>query len=773
MQETPNTVEKPEDFGKDPSSKVRYWCTEIEHARKRFKGWEERAEKVLERYRGEKKAAHVRFNILWSNTETLKPAVYNKPPVPIAKRRYGDKDPVARQAAEIVERTLLYMVDAHDFDGVMRRVVEDYVLPGRGIARVAYKPTFGMVPHPVEPNISMDEMGMPAVSYPEGTQFDDQGNAYQEVEQVVDEEARSQHWAYSRFLHGEGESWDDVPWIAFESLYDRQMLVDEFGKIGYKIKLDVECEREKFSSSDQETVIKKTKIVEIWDKRTRKRIFICMSYKERPLKEDDDPLGLDNFFPCPRPIYGVVTNNTLEPIPEYCLYQDLAEELETVTERISKLTENCKAAGIYDAVAGHIKRIMQESEDGELVPVEGFNPSMPLEQQVMWFPIEQIAKVLAILSKQREAIKQVIYDVTGIADIVRGASNPNETATAQRIKGQFATLRLDHRQAEVARFARDLLRLMAEIISEHFSAETLQMITGLEVSPEVMQLIKTDIPRNFHIDIETDSTIAADEEAEKQQIVELVKAVSEFTQVAPAMANTLGVEFVKELLLTVFRRFRMGRSLEDVLEQSMAQVQQAQQQQPPSEAEIQAQTEQQKLQFEQQKHQQEMEFKMQVEEASMQTEQQKQQDSIAIEQSKQQMQLEIERSKQELMLEMEREKQQLMAELEAQKAEDAIALEKYKFDREIELKRELGVIDAAINAHNNEMMAAQAASQADKEGQEPAEEKPTVDMREISTLIKTALESIYKQQNVSKKVSIIRDAEGNLQGGEITAMGGN
>ena len=49
-----------------------------------FKKWEARAEKIVKRYRDDNRSQHTnetaKFNILWSNVQTLVPAVYAKLP---------------------------------------------------------------------------------------------------------------------------------------------------------------------------------------------------------------------------------------------------------------------------------------------------------------------------------------------------------------------------------------------------------------------------------------------------------------------------------------------------------------------------------------------------------------------------------------------------------------------------------------------------------------------------------------------------------------------
>ena len=81
---------------------------------------------------------------------------------------------------------------------------------------------------------------------------------------------------------------------------------------------------------------------EIWDAVSKKRIFVAKGLAD-VLEEKYDPFKLDKFFPCPRPAYATLANEDLFPIPDYLQYIDLAEELDTISWRIRKLTEALSA----------------------------------------------------------------------------------------------------------------------------------------------------------------------------------------------------------------------------------------------------------------------------------------------------------------------------------------------------------------------------------------------------------------------------------------------
>jgi hypothetical protein len=74
-------------------------------------------------------------------------------------------------------------------------------------------------------------------------------------------------------------------------------------------------------------------IYECWDKETGKVTWLLKSMGEI-LDEQHDPLELEGFFPCPKPLYSNITTENLEPIPDFTMYQDQAKELDTLADRI-------------------------------------------------------------------------------------------------------------------------------------------------------------------------------------------------------------------------------------------------------------------------------------------------------------------------------------------------------------------------------------------------------------------------------------------------------
>lgn len=584
---------------------VRHWLKRIERAGVREEKWRDRAKKVVKRYRDERETreGNGKFNVLWSNTETLKPTLYSARPNPDIRRRWRQPDPVSSAVALSLERGVEFFMDTQPFDGVMARVVEDYLLPGRAIARVRYRPVFTTPPPVRVPLMRAGDVAIDQNGQEMDVAFEENGVPFGEIQEEDElnyEEVEVEYvpWASARL--GPGKTWQDIDWIAFRHEMDRDENIENFGaRIGKKIALNYTKEGEPESDGEDG---KCAEVWEVWDKVNREVLFVSEGYSDAPLELKEDPLNLKDFFPVPEPLYSVRTNESMIPVPEYTLYQDQAEELDEITARINNLVDAMRVRGVYDAAMQELEQLLM-GDDNKLIPVENWRALTEkggMDGVISWMPIEQMAKTLAQLYVQRDQLLTTIYQITGISDIQRGATDPRETRGAQQLKAQFSSLRLRPRQDAVQAFVRDLVRIMAELIAENFSAQTLSQMTGVQVSPIMMQLMQNDGLRDFAIDIETDSTVATEIGIEREQATEFMRALAESVQVFAPMvqAGIMPMEAAKSIVMFSARKFKVSRELEEALESIGSGQQQQQQPDPEAMAKaVEAQTKQAKLEL--------------------------------------------------------------------------------------------------------------------------------------------------------------------------------
>ena len=567
-----------------------YWLSEIASARKREKDFRKDGERILEIYDGSK-AKTTPFNILFSNTETLLPSLYSAIPRPAVSRRFKDEDQLGKASAQAANRCLSFLLDTNvegyeTYDEAMRAATLDALLPGRGFTAIKYDAELG--------------------------ELSGEPTPYKKSELVCCDTT-----SWNRIFFGYAKKWSKVPWIAYEEHIDREEAERLFGeemagKLVYTEAEDKDDEekREPEDQGERRTCC----IYQIWDKEKRKVRYIAEQYKDGYLKEEDDPLQLTGFFNCPRPMQFIEKSSDLLPVALYIVYEQQAKELNRIQQRINRIVEAVKARGVYDGELGEdLSRIM-DADDNMLIPADK-SSSLAAEkglQNAIWFmPLEQLVVTLQQLYSARESCKQVIYEITGIADIMRGQTNASETLGAQQIKQSWGNLRLKRLQKEVQRYARDLLRLMLEIAATKFTEDTWARMTSLpyltqakvqelqgvmhglqqqmqtpdpqqqqQVQQQVQQvqqqlqtpqwadvlaLLKDDVQRAYRIDIETNSTVEPEAVEDQEHITQLMNSIGQYLNgIGPLVANgVMPFDAARAMLLAIVRRYRFGSEIED------------------------------------------------------------------------------------------------------------------------------------------------------------------------------------------------------------------
>jgi hypothetical protein len=643
--------------GEDPGP---YWHDQIETAIKIFDKWEKRGLKVVKRYRDERDAIEMprmKFNILWSNIQVLFPALYGRQAKPEVSRRYMDQDPVGRLASTMLERVMEYETTQFgDFDAAMSGAVQDRLLPGRGTAWIRY-----------EPVIVNDRPEVEGVEQDESQVY----NTVEDPTERIDAAHSPIDYVYwSDFLHSPARTWDEVWWVARAVYMTKEEGVERFGDVFNNVSLTS-------SNTDMDgknpltakmTYDKKAMVYEIWNKRTAKVCWIAKGYPQA-LDERDDPLELEEFFPCPKPLMATTTTGTMIPVPDYCEYEDQAQELDNLTQRIYLLTKACKAVGVFNAEFKELARMFSEGVDNKLFPVTGWaamSEKGGLKGAIDMMDTSQIIVTLRELYAAREQVKQSIYEIMGISDILRGSSKAQETLGAQQLKANFGSLRLRSSQADVAKFATDIFRLKAQVICKFYPPELIVEMSGVmntsdgkdpQLLQAALQMLSNSTIRDFHIAIEADSLAQIDEQAEKQGAQEAIQAIGLFLREAIPMISQAPetLPMASEMLLFLVRRFRAGRGLESAVEKAMKALQdkadQAAQQQPsppPEMLQMQAeqQAEQMRMQAQAQSEQMKMQADAQLAQAQAQLEMQMHQAKVQAEMQLAQMKADFETVKQ-------------------------------------------------------------------------------------------------------------------------------
>jgi len=556
--------------------------------------------------------------LIHSNIEVLKPMLYSDTPQPVVRRRFrgdGKVDETDIMAAEAGQRLATYLLDTEPFDDVMEAVRDDWLIAGRGAGRAIYKADIVNVdiPHP------------------------DTGEMVQ-IPAKADESVCPRYSEWRRLVLAPSHNWEQMPWIALETPMTRTRIAKRFGEEiaaqftfnskGLKDSSagisDTDRERDETMISDAETgepsinPFDTAMVWEIWDKERRIVVWWSPSFTGGIIEKEDDPLGLEDFWPMPKPLLATAKGQQLTPRPSIKYYERRAKEIDLATEKMREILKTLSVSGLFPGqMQNEVKKLLDGTS--KMIAVESWINLMEkggTNNIIQWLPMQHMITAIQALITLREQSKQAMFEASGVSDVMRAQGDPSETATAQKLKGQYAGMRLSSQQRQIATYARDFLRILLEIALEHFDTERLADITSLDLPmtemdrqaamlqqqlaqaqfemamkeyqqtaqmhqqaqeaklnigpmpeppeepkferiPEtswelVHDRLRSDYKRKISLTIETSSTILADEAADKETRVEFLKAFAMFVTELMPLAGSGVVDFKTAKELLMF-----------------------------------------------------------------------------------------------------------------------------------------------------------------------------------------------------------------------------
>lgn len=505
------------------------WAERISKAEKNYADYHELIKEIRKYYKNEKNSN--KSNIFWSSIETLKPFLYFKAPKIYVERKSKINNPVESAAANILEKVLEWDLEQFDFDSAIKYARNDFLLSGAGILLEKYKPEFTKIG---DADIISGETVETVYIDP--------------VDFIADSEKVG--------------IWENCTWVARSIDMTKQEVVDQFGQ-----------KFADFIEDGKDEGDKNTKVYEIWDKASKSVIYFCKDFHEL-LKVVEMP-NLASDFPLPKPIFTTLTNDSLIPVPDYTQIRMMLKELDGVNERMRLTMQALKVSGCYDNSFPELANILDK--DVTLISVSDFDRlknAGGIAGIIDFVPVQQYIETLATLATQRQDIIGQIYEITGVSDIMRGNSDPNETATAVTKKTNFGTLRNQDRQNDMQRFITDLLKIKAEMICELFQDETLMQFAGNnpQVAAQAITLLRQDKTRNLIVGIETDTTFNEDNTQastlEAVRIVnDMVTQAFQFVSAQPAL-----LPLYKQMIQSVITTLPNTRQFEPVIDEVFSRI---------------------------------------------------------------------------------------------------------------------------------------------------------------------------------------------------------
>ena len=632
-------IESKKDFDDTPSGKYQYWSEEIKNSMKARQPWWKKSDKIVNRFLGENGAQSNEqggtgfdLNLFHSNIKTLGDMLYgNTPKIDVSRRYAQANDDVGRVAAEMMERMLNLDVAANgaEIDAVFRSTLQDRLLSGLGCAKVRY---------------TMESETVPVLG-PEGQPMMGEDGQPLMEDKLISEDAPVDYFYWGDILWGWCRNWAQMPWIGFRSYMNKDQITEKWGE---EVAEAVKYKKQTKSTSDDgeredttNSAWMRAEVWEIWCKETRTVHWIIMGY-DKQLEEKDDILELSGFWPVPPFFIANVTTSLYTPTPDFVMAQDLYNEVDKLQTRIAVITEAVKVVGVYNASADNIKQMMKEGFDNDLVPVENwalFGENGGLGGQVAWLPMQDIVGALQQLIQIRDQTIGLLQQTTGMSDVMRGAlDNQYEGVGQTEAKTKFGSVRIQALQEQFARFAGDLMQIKAEVISRHFSPETIFKRSNMQYSvdedlvPDAIKLIKSPDDARLRVDIRPESVAMIDHQALKSERTEYMNAVATYMQSATSLIaeDPAAKPFVLQLLQWGLAGFKGSSEIEGVLDKAIeaSQKQSEEPEKPDPAAAAAAAQAQAAMQLEQMKAQGKMQEIQAKSQATMQARQQDMQSDI-------------------------------------------------------------------------------------------------------------------------------------------------
>lgn len=620
--------------GKAPAARsAKAWLKLIDDAERAFELYQDKCDNIDKLYANLERLGNVardrEMQLFWANIGVLGPSIYSRPPVPVVVPRFKDRRAIPRVASELLERCSIVGLESR-IDGVMRLIRDDLTVNGRGVSWLRYEASgrgedfkeHVCVEHKDrrhfvhDPQIKWDDVDwVAAKSFLTKEEMRKRfratsGEAYKSATYTKRKEPNDDYddgkqkaavwelWSKSKNL---------VVWVAEGC----ELLLDH-GAPHLTLEGFFPCPRPAYATLQRRSLIPvpdllfyKDQLEEI-NELTARIGALCDSLKVRgfyPSGAGDlsDAIeaavknAADNQLLVPVSNWAMVGNGGVKDMIVWLPIDQVAAVLKEVIALRKELMQDVyEITGLSDIMRGQTEASetlgaqQLKSEYGsvrirdrrdEMVRVardivriaaeimaENFQPQTLLDMSQLEIATDaQVAQRIAPLAQQARQLQAELLEAQRDPEMQQmAAENPQQ---AQQIIGQ-ANQHLQGLQGQIAKIR---------------ETPTIEQAIGL---------LREQRIRPFVLDIETDSTIAPDENAQKQRATEFVTAIGGFMKEALPLVQTVpqASTMAAETLKYVASQFRAGRSLEAAIDDFADQLaQMASQPKPPSPEAIKAQ----------------------------------------------------------------------------------------------------------------------------------------------------------------------------------------
>lgn len=652
----------------DPESS-QAWLDLISDAEKALSDWQTRSDKIDKLYADMNRTAATsdrQFSLFWANLQVLAPSIYSRPPVPVVVPRFRNRDPIARTSSEMLERVSSVQFEIDDVDGTMRLVRDDLVRVGRGASWVRYEDKLkkgkknerlcvehvdrrDFIHSPARKWQEVDWVARRAWMTKEEMRKRFDGDAYKDAAyHAVNRDERDKGHRDPIEKAGVWEIWskseDKVVWVTegVDTLLDSSepyLTLDNF----------FPCPKPAYSTVQPGSLVPVPDYVYYQDQLAE------INELTARISALTGALQVKGFYQAGGEIGDAVemamknmdNSAIMVPIANWAAFgsggdaiiwlpiDQIASVIKMCVEVRKQLIDDVyQITGLSDIMRGMTNAnetlgaqelksqygsVRIRDKQDELVRTARDLTRISAEIMAENFDRKTLMDMSQMKLPTDAEIKKQVKEITD-----------QQKAIAAQVQKQIKDAQQDPQMMAQAQANPEEAQAMLQQIQEQAQQQIQQLgDQALEIGEtvtidQVMELLKEQRLRPFVLDIETDSTISPDENAQKQRATEFIGAVGGFLQQAISAIQVApeSAPLMADTLKYVASQFRAGRELDTSIDEFADKMKErASQPQPdPNAAAAQAQ-------------QQEMQAKLQMEQQRMAMEQQKQEAEIQAKQA--------------------------------------------------------------------------------------------------------------------------------------------
>jgi len=601
----------------DKRDSIKYWLKWIPAAKKAAKRHWDDAKAAYKEYEYDaegdagrndpNKPCTTRYSIYWASCKTLEPAYYAKSPELNTRKMFGIDDDLANTMALCIDRLGQYFLANTEFDSVMSATVLDFIHADKCTAQAIYEgeeervdlieqldPMTGQVGI-FEPSLDQNGQPIPFQGEPERD-----GSGPFVMRAIPDtQNIKPAVLPYYEVLHTpEAKMESEIVDKAIYFCLDYSEAIKRFGeeklaKVNWKTSKTYEVDEAEKDRTDLPG-----KFLDGWEcysKRTKRTYWVCEDYKDDFLDVKDDPYDLVGFFPCTPFVISSKPSKSLYPTPAYVHVESLIKRLHKMQGRIYTLVDAIRRRAIVDGSCPEVLTAIEGLGDNEFITIQNLQHILEkggLANLIHWVPVAELVQALPELSNLQAQFENQFNQWFGIPDILRGYSDATQPMGATAIQNQAAHDRFKKDKMRVQALARDLLELMIDMALRLFVPEKLQQVCGFQYMAdehkarffEAIDTLKNDTMRMVRVDVETDSTSFADEQAKATQTATIASTITQGLQ-SIAQIGTTSPTFVGPIASTLIAYLETvpgGKQFQDKVKSAVNQMVEAANNPPPA-----------------------------------------------------------------------------------------------------------------------------------------------------------------------------------------------